>query len=169
MNENDNPKTGEHTDNVIFAATLTPYRSLGAAGFAIVMAFVGMTCFISGTMFYVLGAWPIVGFLGLDVLLVWLAFRLNYRAGRARETVSLSRDALVIRKVQPNGRASEIFFNPYWVRLEVSEVEDEGVTKIEVRSRNEIVPVGAFLNPADRTSFARSFRAALLEVKSPGV
>ena len=67
------------------------------------------------------------------------------RAGRARETVSLSRDALVIRKVQPNGRASEIFFNPYWVRLEVSEVEDEGVTKIEVRSRNEIVPVGAMV------------------------
>ena len=95
--------------------------------------------------------------------------RLNYRAGRASEIFSLSRDALTIRKVQPNGRSSEIFFNPYWVRLEVTEVEDEGVTKIEVRSRDEAVCVGAFLNPVDRRSFAHAFRAALAEAKSPGV
>ncbi|HSM41961.1 MAG TPA: DUF2244 domain-containing protein [Afifellaceae bacterium] len=169
MDANDNPKTGEHTGNVIFAATLRPYRSLGTAGYAVVMGFVGLTCFISGLMFYALGAWPIVGFLGLDVLLVWLAFKLNYRSGRARETVSLSRDRLVIRKVQPNGRASEMLFNPYWVRLEVSEADEEGVTRIEVHSRGEAVPVGTFLNPGDRTSFARAFRAALMEAKSPGL
>jgi len=169
MSDNDNPKTGERTDNVIFAARLTPFRSLGTTGFAVMMAFVGITCFGSGVMFYALGAWPIVGFLGLDVLIIWLAFRLNYRAGRASEIVSLSRDALTIRKVQPNGRSSEIFFNPYWVRLEVTEVEDEGVTRIEVRSRDEAVCVGAFLNPVDRRSFAHAFRAALAEAKSPGL
>jgi len=169
MSDMDNPKTGEHTDNVIFAARLTPYRSLGRTGFTVMMTFVGVTCFGAGLMFYALGAWPIVGFLGLDVAIIWLAFQLNYRAGRASETVSLSRDALTIRKIRPNGRASEVFFNPYWVRLDVTEVEDEGVTKIEVRSRDESVPVGAFLNPDDRRSFARAFRAALAEAKSPGV
>ncbi len=169
MDTSDNPKTGEHTDNVIFAATLRPHRSLGTTGYIVVMAFVGITCFISGTMFYALGAWPIVGFLGLDVLLVWLAFKLSYRSGRARETVSLSRDRLVIRKIRPNGRASEILFNPYWVRLEVNHADEEGVTRIEVHSRGKAVPVGTFLNPGDRASFARAFRAALAEAKSPGV
>ena len=159
----------EAAGHVIFAATLTPYRSLGSTGFAVLMAFVGLTCFFAGIMFYAVGAWPVVGFLGLDVFIIWLAFRLNYRAARASEHVSLSRDALIIRKVRPNGRANEVMFNPYWVRLEVTEIEDEGIARIEVRARDRAVSVGSFLNPDDRRSFAMALRAALAEAKSPGI
>ncbi len=162
-------RAGADADNMIFAATLTPYRSLGATGFAVLMAFVGVTCFFAGLMFYAIGAWPVVGFLGLDVFIIWLAFRLNYRAARASEHVSVSRDALVIRKVRPSGRADEVMFNPYWVRLEVTEVEDEGIARIAVRSRDRSVAIGGFLNPDDRRSFAMALRAALLEARSPGV
>lgn len=153
----------------IFAATLTPHRSLGPVGFAVMMAFVGLTCFFAGLMFYNLGAWPVAGFLGLDVFIIWLAFRLNYRAGRACEHVLLSRDRLTIRKVQPNGRASEVMLNPYWARLEVTEVEDEGIIGMQVRSRDVAVAIGAFLNPDDRRSFAHAFRAALAEARTAGV
>ncbi len=159
--------SGDSQSAVIFAATLTPHRSLGPRGFAVMMAFVGLTCFFAGLMFYNLGAWPVVGFLGLDVFIIWLAFRLNYRAGRTREYVILSRDALTIRRVQPNGRASEVMLNPYWARLEVTEEEDEGITGMRVRSRDEAVAIGAFLNPDDRRSFAHAFRAALAEAKTP--
>ena len=152
-------------DAPIFSATLTPYRSLPPAGFGALMVFVGVTCFGAGLLFWSIGAWPIMGFMGLDVLVVWLAFTLNYRAARAYEEIVVSRSELLIRKVSPRGRAREIRFNPSWVRLDVRRLEDEGVTRIDVLSRNERVPVAAFLNPDDRTSFATAFGAALAEAR----
>ncbi len=152
----------------IFAATLQPHRSLPPAGFAVLMGIVGLTCFLAGLMFWRLGGWPVAGFLGLDWLLIWLAFRLNYRAARAYEEVVLTRDELLIRKVGPNGRASQIRLNPYFARLDIEELEDEGVTRIAVRVRGLSEALGAFLNPDDRTSFARAFQAALAEARSPG-
>ena len=150
----------------IFSATLTPYRSLPPAGFLALMALVGAAWFATGIGFYLAGAWPILGFFGVDFALLWLAFHLNYRAARAFEEVRLSREALVIRKVNPAGRAMEVRFNPAWVRLEITRTEDEGVMRIDVCSRAERVPVGAFLNPPDRTSFARALSAALAEARA---
>jgi uncharacterized membrane protein len=107
----------------------------------------------------------VFGFFGLDFFAVWLAFKLNYRAARAFEEVSVSRAAVVIRKVSASGRAQELRFNPQWVRLEVETIEDEGVARITLRTRGERVPVGRFLNPDDRTTFARAFGAALAEAR----
>jgi len=151
---------------VVFAATLTPYRSLSARGFAMLLAFVGLTCFSAGLLFWRLGAWPIAGFLGLDFALVWAAFALNYRAARAYEEIALTPSLLSIRKVDPSGRlVREIAFNPSWTRLDVLRVEDEGVTRVTVRSRGQSVPVGVFLNPEDRASFATALGAALAEAR----
>lgn len=152
-------------DDVIFSATLRPHRSLGRPGFLALMAVVAGLWFVTGLYFVSLGAWPVLGFVGLDVLAIWIAFRLNYRAARAYEEVEVSRTALIIRKVSPGGRVQEIRFNPHWARLEVQTVEDEGVSRIIVRARADRVPVGAFLNPDDRQSFARAFGAALAEAR----
>ena len=152
-------------DDVIFSATLRPHRSLGRRGFLALMSVVAVLWFVTGLYFWSLGAWMVLGFVGLDFLAIWIAFRLNYRAGRAYEEVEVSRAALLIRKVAPSGRFQELRFNPLWVRLEVQQVEDEGVTRIVVRTRGESVAIGAFLNPPDRESFARAFGAALAEAR----
>jgi uncharacterized membrane protein len=73
-----------------FRALLTPHRSLGPAGFLILMAALGTASFITGIVFLLMGAWPVFGFFGLDVLLIYIAFRLNYRSGRLYETVELT-------------------------------------------------------------------------------
>jgi uncharacterized membrane protein len=152
-------------DDVIFSATLTPHRSLGRRGFLVLMAGIAALWFATGLYYWSLGAWPVVGFVGLDLLAVWLAFKLNYRAARAYEVVEVTRSALVIRKVSAGGRAQELRFNPAWARLDVERAEGEGVVRIAVRSRGKRVPVGAFLNPDDRESFARAFGAALAEAR----
>jgi uncharacterized membrane protein len=152
-------------DDVIFSATLTPHRSLGRRGFLVLMGVLGGLWFATGLYFWSLGAWPVFGFFGLDFLAVWLAFKLNYRAGRAFEEVAVSRTAVVVRKVAANGRAQEFRFNPQWARLEVETLEDEGVSRIMLRTRGERVPVGRFLNPDDRATFARAFGAALAEAR----
>jgi len=153
-------------DDVIFSATLVPHRSLGRRGFFVLMAGIGGLWFLTGLYFWSLGAWPIFGFFGLDFLALYIAFKLNYRAARAYEEVAVSRAALVVRKVAASGRAQELRFNPHWVRLEVEKNRDEGVRRIVLRSRDGRVPVGAFLNPEDRGSFARAFGAALVAARS---
>ena len=152
-------------DDVIFSATLTPHRSLSRKAFVLLMLFIGGLWFVTGLYFWSLGAWPVLGFVGLDFLAIWLAFKLNYRAARAYEEVEVTRNSLIIRRFYPGRRAEEIRFNPQWVRLEIDEMEDFGTLRLTVRMRDQRVPVGAFLNPADRKTFARAFGAALAEAR----
>jgi uncharacterized membrane protein len=153
-------------DDVIFSATLRPYRSLGPRGLAILIAAIGGLSFSIGAYVWFIGAWPVIGFVGLDVLAIAVAFRLNARTARAFEEVEVSRAAIIVRKVTATGRSQELRFNPQWVRLDVEEAEDEGVVRIALRMRNQRVPVGSFLNPRDKETFARAFGAALATARA---
>lgn len=153
----------------IFSAVLTPYRSLGPAGFLALMLGFGAACFASGMVFLAIGAWPVMIFLGLDVVLLWLFFRLSYRSGRAYEEVDVFADSVDVRRVSPAGRVEAHSFNPYWARLAVERLEDEGVVRILLSSHGRLLEVGAFLNPVDKESFANAFAAALAKARRGGV
>ncbi len=92
-------------EEVLFDAELTPHRSLSPEGFFLLMALIGLISFAAGALFFVVGAWPVVGFLGLDLLLIYLAFRASYRSGRAYETLRLTRRDLTLKRVDSWGRA----------------------------------------------------------------
>lgn len=149
-----------------FRALLTPHRSMGRNGFIVLMAMVSAVSFGVGLFFWSIGAWPVFGFFGLDVALIYLAFRLNYRAARAREEVSVSRVAVDIRKIAPSGRAAEHRFNPFWARFQVSRHEEIGITGMAVEGQGRVVSVGGFLNPDDRESFATAFGRALATARA---
>lgn len=169
-NAKQEPETQEDVLNSpFFSAVLTPYRSLGPNGFLILMVCLGAVSFIAGLLFLMIGAWPVFGFFGLDVLLIWYAFRRNYASARAYEEVVLSRHEILVRKVGPGKRCQEYRFNPFWVRLAVTKLEDEGVTKLSLHSRGDTISLGDFLNPEDRTSFAGALSAALATAKSGSV
>lgn len=152
-------------DEPFFRALLTPHRSLGRTGFFILMGVLAFACLTTGMLFLVDGAWPILCFCGLNVVGVYIAFRLNYRAARVHEEVALSRTSLDIRKVAASGRAEEHRFNPFWTRFSVSRHQEIGITGMAVEARGESVPIGAFLNPDDRESFANAFSRALATAK----
>ncbi|PVB61996.1 DUF2244 domain-containing protein [Labrenzia sp. 011] len=156
-------------DRPFFSAVLTPYRSLGSNGFLILMACFGVVSFISGFLFWRIGAWPVFGFFGLDMALMWFAFRMNYRSARLFEEVAISRHEIAIRKVGPGKKYHEYRFNPSWTRLTVERIDDEGVVKICLTGRGETVDLGNFLNPVDRTSFAGAMANALAVAKAGGV
>jgi len=173
MSEN-NPKP-EQDDELselnrpFFTAVLTPHRSLGPNGFLVLMACLGAISFVAGILFWRIGAWPVFGFFGLDMALVWFAFRANYRSARAFEEIVVSRSEIAIRKVGPGRRYQEFRFNPFWVRLKVDRLDDEGVVKITLSSRGEEIDLGNFLNPGDRTSFAGAIANALAVARAGGV
>lgn len=147
-----------------FSAVLLPHRSLGRKGFLVLMIVVSVLSFFTGMAFLMLGAWPVMGFFGLDVLLIYLAFRLNYRAGRLYETVELKEDELRVTRVFPSGRAQSWSFNPYWVRLELEESETSA-NKLSVRSHGRVLLFANFLSNAEKRSFADALGAALHDLR----
>lgn len=151
----------------IFAARLTPYRSLGRKGFLVLMVCLSLICFVAGIAFYAIGAWPVFGFFGLDVLVIFIAFKLNYRAAREYEVITLSNDTLEIRQVSAKGVEREHSFNPFWVRLAIERKEDEGVTGLTLTSHGQSLNVGHFLNPGDRETFGHALQDALRKARKP--
>jgi uncharacterized membrane protein len=150
----------------IFSAVLTPHRSLDGRGFAMVMGALGAISLAVGSGFFLLGAWPVPGFLGLDVLAIFLAFRLSYRAGRAAEEISISRERLTVRRRSPDGRTSVTDLNPYWARLEVDRQPPFGITRLAIASRGQSLPIGAFLGPGEREMLASALSLALAEARA---
>jgi len=153
-------------DEPFFQALLTPHRSLGRTGFMILMGALLFGWVVTGAIFLAHGAWPIFGFFGLDVLGVYVAFRVNYRAARAREEISVSRTSLDIRKTAPSGRFEDHHFNPFWTRFSIARHSEIGITRMAVEAQGESVPIGGFLNPDDRESFATAFSRALATAKA---
>ncbi|NTF08503.1 DUF2244 domain-containing protein [Agrobacterium rubi] len=149
----------------VFAAELVPHRSLGRKGFRVLLALTGAVCLLYGVFFMVTGAWPIGLFLGFDFLLLYVAFRVNYRAAKAREEVTVSRTNLSIRKYSPAGRMVEHRFNPFWARFRVNRHEEIGILSMHVSGEGRTTDIGSFLNPDDRESFAKAFRGALATVR----
>jgi uncharacterized membrane protein len=145
---------------VFFDAVLRPNRSLGPKGFVVLMCVFGGISFLAGIAFLLIGAWPVFGFFGLDVALVWFAFRLNYRSGRLTETIRLDDATLEIRRVQPDGRSQTWTFQPYWVRLTEPDPEEHD-SHLVLRSHGRSLVVGSFLAPEERLDLARALSLAL--------
>ena len=145
----------------LFSALLTPHRSLNRTGFLVLMAFLSVISFAAGVVFLMLGAWPVLGFFGLDVLAVYLAFKINFRSARAREEISVTPSELRLRRVNHRGRTVEWVLNPLWVQLDQVEHKEFGIEKLYLVSRGRSVSIGSFLGPDEKASFAKALRAAL--------
>ena len=151
---------------VLFDVLLMPNRSLPPLGFALLMAAVSLLSFGAGLAFYVIGAWPVVGFLGLDVALIYIAFRVSFRRMRAFETLRLTEHALVFERVSPGGVRRRWTFQPYWLRAEYDEPPHHG-SQLRLRSHGRAVTVGAFLAPPERHDLATALRGALHRLTNP--
>ena len=159
------PDNGLAPEPTLFSAILTPHRSLNGVGFLAVMLAIGGLSFASGILFLVLGAWPVIGFLGLDVALVYWAFRVNYRAANAYEEVVVTSSELRLRKVSHHGKVAEWSFNPLWVKLDREVDEEYGTARLFLVSRGRRLPLAGFLTPGEKDSFAAALGAAIGEAK----
>ncbi len=153
-------------DNPLFSALLTPHRSIKGKGIRVVVAIYALLAAIPGIFFFVSGAWPVIGFLGLDALALWWAMSNSLKSGDAFEEVTLWRHALQVRHVTARGVEIVHAFNPFWVRLQIDRDLEDRVTSIRLDTRDRSLEVGAFLNPDDKAVFATSFRHALTHART---
>jgi len=152
--------------DTLFDAVLRPHRSLSPAGFLILMGFIVGISFTIGMVFAIAGAWPIFGFFGLDVALIFWAFRASYRSGRARERLRLTRDELRIERTDPHGNVRRWTFQPYWLKVEIDD-PPEHASQLVLRSHGRFLVVGDFLSPPERGEVAATLRRALAECRTP--
>ena len=149
----------------LFSALLTPHRSLGRPGFIVLMVFVSAVSFVAGLAFLLMGAWPVLGFFGLDILAIYWAFRINFRHAKATEEISITHSELRIRRTSHRGHVVEWVLNPLWVQLDQKIHEEFGVERIYLVSRGRRVSVASFLGPDEKASFAKALSAGLQAAK----
>jgi uncharacterized membrane protein len=145
----------------LFSALLTPHRSLNRTGFLVLMVFVSVVSFAAGLVCLLIGAWPVFGFFGLDVLAIYWAFRINFRRGQASEEISVTLSELRVRRVSHRGHVMEFVLNPLWVQVDQKIHAEYGVEKLYLLSKGRRVSVGSFLGPDEKASFAKALKEAL--------
>jgi uncharacterized membrane protein len=162
------PMTSDNAEDLeptIFSAVITPHRSLGRVGFLVLMGIFGGVSFVAGMLFLLDGAWPVFGFFGLDVALLYWAFRLNYSHAAAYEEVTVTPAALTVRKVSHRGRVREWVLNPLWVKLDKVVHEEFGIERLFLVSRGKQLAIASFLGPDEKASFATALGNALSEAR----
>ena len=145
----------------LFSALLTPHRSLTRTGFLVLMGFLSVISFAAGLAFLLMGAWPVFGFFGLDVLLIYWAFRVNFRRASATEEISVTPFELRVRRVSHRGHVVEWVLNPLWVQLDQKIHAEFGIERLYLVSRGRRLAIASFLGPDEKASFAKALTAAL--------
>ena len=147
----------------IWSVTLRPNSSLTREGFIAIMAILVCLNLSAGIMFLSIGAWPIMGFMGLDVALIWWAFRANFADARRAEHIEITADELVLRRLAEDKPAQEQRFARRWVRVELDEDrERELVGPLYLRFGGKRTEIASFLGAQERLSFANALKAALI-------
>ena len=154
------------TESPLFAALLTPHRSLSPSAIRWVIAFTALMASIPGIAFFAMGAWPVVGLMGLDVILLTWALTASFADKDAFEEITLWPDALEIRNVSKTGKETNFSLNPFMVRFSVSRDDEARITALKIVARDTEIEIGRFLTPDDKANFAAVFAPALHRAKA---
>jgi len=145
----------------VMDAVLTPHRSLSQRGFARLLGGFALLNMLISIMFIIQGAYPVVVFLALDVGLLWLAFRMNYKAGQEEERVRVAPQYLHVFRRDPKGRAAHWVVSPLWAQVSAD------AAAVRISSAGKTVLVGQFLSPEEREQFSKALGEALTKAKAP--
>lgn len=146
---------------VHFATSLKPHRSLSAEGFRFVMMGAVAANVVIALPLFVMGAWPVFGFMGLDIFLLWWLFQRSYFDARRTETLTLTDRDLVVVRIAPDGEREELRLDSYWLKVEATE------ERLVVTSRGNRVVIGRFLGPEERLRVTEQLKAAIAAMRSP--
>ena len=152
--------SAETPNPVLYSAVLRPHRSSGVSSARIVVSALAVVGLGIGLAFAIAGAWPVMPFVGVELLLLLGALHLNLRAGNALEAIALTESALTVRRVDHWGKETEVAFPPYWLQVNLDEPPSRR-TPLELRSHGRSLVIGSFLLPEERLALARTLRREL--------
>jgi uncharacterized membrane protein len=157
----------ESPRRLLFQAHLTPHRSLSRRAFRRVMIAVTLFSLAVSTVTFFAGAWPVFGFMGLDIALVYIALKVSYRRGLVSETLELDDKTLTVERTDPRGTSRSWRLQPAWLKVELAE-PILPQTPVVLRTHGQTLPIGVFLHPKQRREVAADLRDALARWRQPG-
>ncbi len=158
--------TKQVPDKPQFRAELMPHRSLSPRGFAFFMSMVAGLSFVGGIVFFVIGAWPVIGFIGLDVLLIYWAFKLSFRDSERREVIEVRDHDVIVMRLAPGKPDQMLQFQRSWLRVELEEDKKrELIGPLKLCERGRAYEIGSFLSPQDRKEFYAALKGAIVGVR----
>lgn len=146
-----------------FCLELRPNRSGTLRGIHIVFGFLLFVFVPTGVVFSLLGAWPVFGFMGAELLLLYLALRINQRATQACERMVLEDNRFTVERTDPRGTSHLWEFQPQWLRVEF-EKTGEFVAHLSLTSKGQRIKLGQFLSTDEKTHAAQHLNQALSRV-----
>ncbi len=155
------PETAPH-----FEAVLTPNEPLSPLGLGIVMSIIAGVSFVAGASFVMAGAWPVTGFFGLDVLLVWYALVASRNASRRREDVTITASEVVLCRFLPGRPPIELHLPRLGLRVELEDEHADFAGRLFLRRGRQRFEFGSFLSEPDRRSLAVALSRALAGARS---
>ena len=147
-------------NNKLYEISLYPYRSLNKTGFFILMFSLGFVSFVAGIIFMIKGAWPVFGFFGLDVLLVYIFFKINFRSGKKKEILILTKNQLIIELYNSKKISKTYYQDAHWLQIRLSKLKNE-MSKLKISSKNKSIIVGSFLRYQEKIDVVKSLKKAL--------
>ena len=146
-----------------FHITSYPYRSLGPRGYRALFAVVIGANLFGAVVFLAMGAWPVSGFMGLDVFSLYIAFRVSYRQAQAFERIQIRDGLITVERSDMYGNVATESLPSYWAHVQFDGDEEGG--DIALRSHGRSVGVGRLLPGFERAVFADTLRRALADSK----
>ncbi|WP_300377976.1 DUF2244 domain-containing protein [Henriciella sp.] len=150
---------------VYFDATLTPNTALSPRAFLIIMGLVGAMSFLGGIMFLSMGAFPVIGWFGLDALAIWYAFRKNFKDLREETTVRITADSIRLRHSRPGHEASEVELPTTFTRLSMAHPERRP-SELRLAHGQTAYVIGRFLSPRERKSLYDAMENAIRRARA---
>ena len=144
----------------LYEISLYPYRSLNKTGFFILMFALGLISFIAGIIFMLKGAWPVFGFFGLDVLLVYIFFKINFKSGKKKEIIILTKNQLIIEVYNSKKILKKHYLDANWLKINLTKLKNE-MSKLQISSKNKSIIVGSFLRHQEKNDVIYSLEKAL--------
>jgi uncharacterized membrane protein len=152
---------------ILFEAVTRPPAGLSTRGMRWLCGLAAAAAAVPALLFAVLGAWPVLGFVGGELLLVLGLVALHRRWNRAaEEIILLTEDGLLVRRHDGRGLHEEVRLDPYWSRLELEE-RAGAVPVLRAHARGRSVEIGRFLSPEGEQELEQALTAALRGYRTP--
>lgn len=150
---------------VLMDATLRPNRSMTPGALAVLLGLTIGGIGVSMAVFLTLGAWPVVGFLGLDALVIWLAFHLHNRAAKQEwEQVRVTPHVVHVAARSRRRGEEHWVVSPAFARVDVHEPAQH-TARVELAAGRIRLQLGDFLSPPEREAFGAALQTAIAQAR----
>lgn len=156
----------DNVSKTLFEAVLHPHRSLSRKGVIIAISVMLAGSAFTTSLMFLLGAWPVIGFNGVEIALALFLFRLNIRAARARETIILTSEELQHSHTNIKGQTQTTILPPYWLKIVIEERHGR-TPALLLAARNIRREIGMSLGESEKRDLAQALAAALTAWRTP--